>query len=61
VNLQALPETPGGLRIEGLVKRTQMMGVEAIADPPDTFGRREILIHQQAPLLGKIGLGSAAE
>jgi len=28
-----------------------------IQDPADTFGRREILIHQQAPLLGKIGLG----
>jgi len=34
------------------------MGIEVIHDQPDAFGRREVVIHQQAHLLGKVLFGS---
>ena len=45
------------IRRENAIQSGWGVGIEMIQDPPDTFRRREILIHQQASLLGKIELG----
>ncbi len=42
---------------EDAIQSGRGVGIEIIQDPADAFGRRELLIHQQTQLLGKIGFG----
>ena len=54
MNLQALRQTPGGLRIEGFVERTRLMGVEVIADQPDAVGLGILDLQEVSHLLSRV-------
>lgn len=54
VNLQALRQTPGGLRLEGFVERTRFMGVEIVADQPDAVGLGILDLQEVPNFLGPV-------